>query len=402
MNSYKQNKKAAIKKAVSVAVMGTVCLTAALSVAALTRTVTVTDGDTTVTMNTMNTDTEQLLAQAEISLGEDDKLVRTDDGMEDVNISILRAFSVDESDKEESMVIMQNEAPAFGEVEGQGSDVEINIQNWVGIELDVRGKEMKKDVPAGTVEEALAYLNIELGKNDDIDVKIDSPVEDGMKITITEVKYKKVTRTKTIDYKVIYKDTDKLYSGESEVETEGSEGERTIVKKIKYVNGEKVSEEEISNEVTVKAVDKVVLNGTAERVSQVDTDSSKVEVDESLNTITDKYGNTLYYTDVHTGSSTAYTAPDGALTATGRPARYGVVAVDPSIIPYGSILYIVSDDGIVYGYAVAGDTGGFIYNGTGTIVDLYFDTMSDCCSYGRRSVHVYVLDGVSEDATYNN
>ena len=116
--------------------------------------------------------------------------------------------------------------------------------------------------------------------------------------------------------------------------------------------------------------------------------------------LTDIYGNTVNYTEVITGSSTAYTAEYGAICSTGRLARYGVVAVDPDRIPYGSILYIVSDDGFVYGYAVAGDTGGFVYNGTNTVVDLYFPTLDECNSYGRRGISVYVLDGVSEDITY--
>ena len=108
----------------------------------------------------------------------------------------------------------------------------------------------------------------------------------------------------------------------------------------------------------------------------------------------------MNYTRVLTGSGTAYYAPAGALTATGRLARYGVVAVDPDIIPYGSILYIVSNDGqVVYGYAVAGDTGGALWAGT-AIVDLYYNTYDECCQFGRRDVTIYVLEGVSEDITY--
>ena len=77
-----------------------------------------------------------------------------------------------------------------------------------------------------------------------------------------------------------------------------------------------------------------------------------------------------------------------------------VVAVDPDIIPYGSILYIVSNDGqVVYGYAVAGDTGGALWAGT-AIVDLYYNTYDECCQFGRRDVTIYVLEGVSEDITY--
>ncbi len=70
----------------------------------------------------------------------------------------------------------------------------------------------------------------------------------------------------------------------------------------------------------------------------------------------------------------------------------GRVAVDPDQIPYGTKLYIVSSDGrYVYGYAVAADTGGFVWNGSGTTVDLYMNTYSECMSFGRRTVEIYVL-----------
>ena len=56
-------------------------------------------------------------------------------------------------------------------------------------------------------------------------------------------------------------------------------------------------------------------------------------------------------------------------------------------------MYIVSADGkYVYGYAVAADTGGFAYNGSGTLVDLRFNTRGECYSFGRRTVNVYILD----------
>ena len=102
----------------------------------------------------------------------------------------------------------------------------------------------------------------------------------------------------------------------------------------------------------------------------------------------DDNGVPLNYSNVITGSATAYSG-DGT-TSTGVTPRPGYVAVDPSEIPYGTKLYIVSTDGIVYGYAIAADTGGFIYNSS-TVVDLYYNTESECINFGRRNVKIYVL-----------
>lgn len=84
--------------------------------------------------------------------------------------------------------------------------------------------------------------------------------------------------------------------------------------------------------------------------------------------------------------ATAYTADcagcDG-MTALGRRAGYGIVAVDPRVIPIGTHLYITG-----YGLAVAGDTGGDI---VGRRIDLGFDSQRDAMLFGRRAVTVYRL-----------
>jgi 3D (Asp-Asp-Asp) domain-containing protein len=84
--------------------------------------------------------------------------------------------------------------------------------------------------------------------------------------------------------------------------------------------------------------------------------------------------------------ATAYTADCsgcGGMTAIGRRAGYGIVAVDPRVIPLGTRLFIPG-----YGFAVAGDTGGAIH---GDRIDLGFDSLRDAMDFGRRGVTVYRL-----------
>ncbi len=380
MSSQKQKKQYALKKTAAVVIMGSLILTAALSVAAFTK------------PNESNIETEAQLAAT------DNNSEETVEYDAEASLSLSNAF--DMTANEVSMIENQSEKAALGQGK-EGSDVEINIQNWVKLEIDLRGKKITKDVPEGTVADALAYLNIKTTKNDKLSVAENLQVTDGMKLEIVEIKTKTVKKTEAVAFKTVEKESSTLYIGETSVETEGVEGERTIVTKETYENGEKTDTEEVSNEITKKPVDKVVLVGTAEKVNDFNNDGDKVSVNSSGNTITDKFGNEISYSYCLSGPATAYYADAGAGTATGRLARYGVVAVDPDEIPYGSILYIVSDDGFVYGYAVAGDTGGFIYY-TDVLVDLFFPTYDDCCNFGLRNVNVYVLEGVSEDMTYCN
>ena len=70
-------------------------------------------------------------------------------------------------------------------------------------------------------------------------------------------------------------------------------------------------------------------------------------------------------------------------TATGRPVGWGVVAVDPSLIPLGSRLAIPG-----YGLGVAADTGGAI---TGARIDVWFPTVAQARAWGSRVLTVTVF-----------
>ncbi len=89
-----------------------------------------------------------------------------------------------------------------------------------------------------------------------------------------------------------------------------------------------------------------------------------------------------------TMEATAY-CPNGCCgsahgrTATGRRAEYGVVAVDPRVIPLGTALYVDR-----YGFAIAADTGRLI---KGRRIDLCFPTHREASRFGRRRVRVLVL-----------
>lgn len=411
-------KSSSLKKAISIALIGTVCLTAATAVAMTSKTVTVTDGEKTVTINTISSNAESILEKTGVVLGENDKLVCTENSENSVNISVLRAFNVDVIDGKTRKTLTFNEGTVADAIKAAGltisksdsvslsqntqlePDMEITIARFFTINVNLRGEKLSKEVPAGTVADALAYLDIKIDNDDVVNVNLSTEVSEDMNIKIDKVTYKEIEKTEKVAYNTVYKDTDDMYVGESSVETQGADGERTITIKEKYINGKLESSKETKNEITTQPIDEVILNGTKEYVSQVYTNSGYVSANETENILTDVNGNQVHYTNVLTGSGTAYYAPAGALTSTGRLARYGVVAVDPDIIPYGSILYIVSNDGeVVYGYAVAGDTGGALWAGT-AIVDLYYNTYDECCQFGRRDVTIYVLDGVSEDITY--
>jgi len=72
------------------------------------------------------------------------------------------------------------------------------------------------------------------------------------------------------------------------------------------------------------------------------------------------------------------------ITATGKKAKYGIVAIDPKVIPLGTKLFVEG-----YGYAVADDVGGAI---KGLRIDLFYESRKEALKFGRRDVAVYILE----------
>ena len=269
----------------------------------------------------------------------------------------------------------------------------IRVTRVMKIQVTADGETKEYETSAQTVEAALKKCGVELGEEDRVEPALTEKVKDGMEITVKRVEVKEEVKTEEVPYETQYKDTDSLYEGETQVETAGVAGEKEVTYKVTYVDGKEESREQASEEVTKEPVTEVVLRGTAVKAEDP-TPSVDVSggngTGTSAGTFVDMYGNTVSYSSVLTGTCTAYSVPGGT-TSLGWDAVYGVVAVNPNIIPYGTKLYITSPDGsVVYGYGVAGDTGGAAMAGD-IIADLCYNTIEECSIIGRRTMNVYIL-----------
>lgn len=267
--------------------------------------------------------------------------------------------------------------------------VSVDVIDAKSVTIRQGSEETTVKLAKGTVADALALAGIETDGTQIVSPISNTVINDDMTVTIKQVTYEEKTEVQKLEFKTIEKETDTLDAGETEVHQKGKNGEKQIIKEIKYIDGEKISEEVIETKTTKEPVDEIVYVGTKEDNSVSASASSGTA--SSGNTFTDHNGATVAFKQVISGSGTAYTAPAGALTATGVAAYHGGVAVNPNIIPYGSKLYITSTDGsVVYGYATAVDTGGALMDGS-AIVDCFYNSYDECVSFGRRNVNVYIL-----------
>ena len=312
-----------------------------------THAVTVVDGDTSKVVLTLNEDPYYVLKTAGVTLGKDDVVQTAENGQRTASIEITRAFNV---------------------------------------QINADGVSTLVAMTGGTVADALEKAQITVGEHDTLNADPAAPATEGMNLTIERVQYREHTKTEAIAYTTSTRYTNVLPKGKTQIKQAGQNGVKTLTYRDRIVDGQVVETELVGEAVTKKAVEKIVLKGTV-----VGTPMANAPLDIEL----DSAGQPLKYKSMISGKATAYTSDrgdSGTICSTGMRAQVGVVAVNPKRIPYGSKLYITSPDGsYVYGYAIAGDTGGGVRKNA-LVADLFMDTYEECIQFGRRTMNVYILE----------
>ncbi|MCR5636620.1 MAG: ubiquitin-like domain-containing protein [Clostridiales bacterium] len=396
-------KQMGAKKIAAISVAIAILAGTAISAAARSRTANIVDGEKVVSILTFNgDDTDGVLQSAGIMYGDDDIVVSNKDSSGNLDITVYRAFDVKMIvDGEESVETfnMGNVSDALKSLSIKvdsddivtpdmsaelKADMTIKVDHYTTVSIKADGKTQKVKVTGTTVAQALKSAGIETAKDDIIEPAIDSELTDNLKITVKRVEYKEVTKTKEIPFETISKNSKDVYIGDVQVTQYGEKGSKEVVYKVKYVDGKKDSKEVISETVTKEPVEQIELKGQKKKQLSSGT------VTQADGKLIDASGNEIAYSQLISGTCTAYTAT-GNLTATGEVAQVGRVAVNPNLIPYGTKMYIASPDGsVVYGYCTASDTGGALMDGY-VLVDLYYDTEYECIQFGRRTMNVYIL-----------
>ncbi|WP_281255255.1 resuscitation-promoting factor [Isoptericola jiangsuensis] len=137
------------------------------------------------------------------------------------------------------------------------------------VALVVGGEETVVADGAVSLEDLLAAEGVTLDADDIVHVDriaAAGPTDPTVRVVVQRVDVEKVTTTKKIAFDTVTKqDPDRYEDQGSYVATEGRKGVRTTVHRVTTVDGEVTEREKISSEVTRKARDKVIVEGTKER-----------------------------------------------------------------------------------------------------------------------------------------
>lgn len=263
-----------------------------------------------------------------------------------------------------------------------GQTVSVKVTNNYKVLVD--GETLKVSMAAADVGDVLDEAGVTLGENDIVEPSVNTSAENDMVIDIHRVTIEEEIRETELAYSVETQKDSAMFSGEKEVVQEGQTGLQSDTYLVTYRDGEYYSEELVTSEVT-DPVTEIVAVGTISNTSTSTSSSSDDEDSEDESTASDLVApNGMSCSKVLTCKATAYHEPEGSLTKSGTLSRVGAIAVDPSVIPLGTKLYVEG-----YGYCVAEDTGGLI---KGNRIDVYFNSDEECINWGVQNVTVYILD----------
>lgn len=121
--------------------------------------------------------------------------------------------------------------------------------------------------------------------------------------------------------------------------------------------------------------------------------------EEVVETVEEVYEEPVYTNGI-SFEATAYAvggwAVPGTVTADGTDisgtiyssSGYRIIAVDPSVIPMGTVVKVTYSDGTTF-LAQASDTGGFI---VGNRIDILYDNVPDALAFGRQNITVEFIN----------
>lgn len=343
------NRKHSIVKILAI-LLAVVCMVGTLSqTAQAENTYVITDGDAVTVHTTYASDPAKVLEEAGVNLSaEDIYTTESVDGVSEIKIQRLQKITVNYG--EETV-----ETTSYGE----------------------------------SLKALFVRMGIVVDDSVDVSLPLDTETFDGMQVRVDRKGQHTESYTVEIPFEVTYCEDPTLPLGEEKVLAAGKPGQMICTADVSYVNGQEVSRNVYQQTVTVEPVTQVVAVGTGEMVGKT---NDKPIIGDGV--IVLPSGEILTYNRKDKFLATAYTHTDDGCdeyTANGARVKWGVVAIDPSVVPYGTRMFIVTNDGeYIYGLSTAEDCGTGI---VGKRVDLYMPTYDECMQFGARNCTIYFLGG---------
>lgn len=239
------------------------------------------------------------------------------------------------------------------------------------IRIQVDGDTVALAEAGETVRDALARAHVRLSEDDEVTPAPDAPIPSDGLIRVQRVQYLEGAVEQKVPYRVIVRPATRGNRPYHPTVTgAGHNGLKRVTYRAKLVDGSEVERKTVSEEILREPVPQIV---TARRPAALG----------SRGAYTGKRTLTVIATAYDPGPGSCGRYSDGR-TCNGRRAGYGIIAVDPKVIPLGAKLFVPG-----YGFGIASDVGGAI---KGNHIDLGYNSRSGSLQWGKRWVSVRIID----------
>lgn len=352
----------------------------------------------------------ELLNEEEITVGEHDDIspnmdAAIEDGMEinyktakqvtvtidkDEDIYYTTVDTIGDFLDEESIKTGKHDDISVKRNDNIKDNQKINIDRAYQVTISDSGEESMFWTTGATIEQLLQDHDISLNDADKVKPALDKKAKEDKTIKIVRVETDTDRVKESLDFDTVTEEDSSLQQGKEKVVSEGKKG--TMVKdyEITMEDGEEVDRELVNKEVKKESENRVVAIGTKEPKPEQEQKSDVVTLSNSKSNTSSEDSSSSSSEEFYMTATgyTAYCNGCSGITATGINLKDNpdakVVAVDPSVIPLGSKVWVEG-----YGEAIAGDTGGAI---KGNRIDIFVPDKADTHKYNMKEVKVKVLD----------
>ncbi len=254
------------------------------------------------------------------------------------------------------------------------SGLRVRIQRSTPLYIDVDGRLIKTRTRGETVADALTAMGIGVAGLDQVEPGLDTPLYDEIRVKVTRIQEDIHVTEEIAPYETVYVPDPNLPIDTQQVINAGANGITRSRYRVRYENGQEVDRDLLDTWVAQEPQQRVIAYGQ--------------KIEPKVFTAADgtqyTYWRKIRMAASSYSASTAGVSPDASYygrTFTGEPMRFGVVAVDPRIIPLRSQIYVPG-----YGVGQALDTGSAI---RARRIDLGYD--DDNLVLWNKWVDVYLL-----------
>lgn len=263
-------------------------------------------------------------------------------------------------------------------------EMTVTISRSFPVTLQVDGEIIQTRTTARQASAVAQATGVSLYGQDFVTPGDDQPLAPNQVIQVVRVTEDFVTVDEEIPFETLWQGSDQLELDERGLLQAGVTGIKRTRYRIRYENGQEVGRQPDGELIVQEAQDEIMGYGTRVVIRTINTENGPVEYYRKVQMRVTSY---MAQTSGKPPDHPAY-----GITASGVVAGYGVVAIDPKVVPFRSNVYVPG-----YGTGFAGDTGGGV---KGRWIDLGYEDNWDTFEHWSGYVDVYYLTPVPETINY--